>query len=275
MNLNNSSYKSTNYDLLRNLRLGADINVETIADRNNIFLHRRKWGIIVYVYNDPVPENSGFYFLEFGLNSDTLRDNLNWSKMEIDETDPIFTAHTVYNIEDGDGLLTNDGEGLWSYTKKLWNLRVNNETVGEDISLGNSVYFKPGTNITITRSGKNVTIASSVEIPDPELYDHNLTDHLDVTITTPVVGQALEFDGSEWVNTDTVKVYTFAVLDWVLAGDRYEIAFTHDLNAKVNTEVKDTSNKKVLVDTFRVTDNREKISVPVDYRFAGTIKIKK
>jgi len=92
MNELNSSYKSTNYDLLRNLRLGADISVETIIDRNNIFLHRRKWGTIVHVFNDPIPDNNGFYFLEYGQNSELLRDNLNWNKIDMGEEDPIFVS---------------------------------------------------------------------------------------------------------------------------------------------------------------------------------------
>jgi hypothetical protein len=276
MNELNSSYKSTNYDLLRNLRLGADISVETITDRNNIFLHRRKWGTIVHVFNDPTPDNNGFYFLQYGFVNTQLRDNANWARIEVPEEDPIFTAHTTFNITDGDGLLTNDGDGNWSYTKKLWNLRVNTETVGADVSLGDIVYFRPGANITITRNGRIVSIASSVEIPDPELYDHNLTDHLDVTIDSPITGETLVYDGSEWVNSVNSKVFTFNNTDsWTTTGAGHYIDFHHDLNSKVVTEVRDTSHKKVFVDSFRVDDNTEKLYVPPGYRFAGVIRITK
>lgn len=54
------------------------LTVRTIVDRDAIPAWRRKWKMIVGVYDDG--QNNGFYSLEFGLTSELLNDNGNWSK---------------------------------------------------------------------------------------------------------------------------------------------------------------------------------------------------
>jgi len=81
-----------------------------------------------------------------------------------------------------------------------WVLKKEGEAEGIDILSGEDVVFAPGSNISISRSGRKITISSSVEIPDPELYDHNLTDHLDASIVDPSTGQLLWFNGTDFVN---------------------------------------------------------------------------
>jgi hypothetical protein len=69
----------------------ADITVETIAQRDDIQVWRRKWKMVVGVYNDGV--DTAFYSLEYNLNSTDLSDNLNWVAMNVsEESDPIFSS---------------------------------------------------------------------------------------------------------------------------------------------------------------------------------------
>ena len=52
----------------------------------------------------------------YGTNSSGIRGWYNIPTSGITtEVDPVFTAHTVYNIIDGTGFLKNDGSGNWSY----------------------------------------------------------------------------------------------------------------------------------------------------------------
>jgi len=69
---------ASKYDLLRHLRLSADISVPTLADLYALQTFRRKWGVSVYVYEDGA--NTGTYRLVKGHNSDNPQDNLNWVK---------------------------------------------------------------------------------------------------------------------------------------------------------------------------------------------------
>ena len=56
----------------------VDISVATIAQRDQIETYRRKWGMIVSVYEDGI--NSGIYYLKRNKNSDVLGDD-NWEKI--------------------------------------------------------------------------------------------------------------------------------------------------------------------------------------------------
>ena len=69
---------ASKYDLLKHLRLSADISVPTLADLYALQTFRRKWGVSVYVYEDGA--NTGTYRLVKGHNSDNPQDNLNWVK---------------------------------------------------------------------------------------------------------------------------------------------------------------------------------------------------
>lgn len=70
----------TNIDLSDRLQQKADITVATLAERNAIGVWRRKWKMIVGVYNDGA--NNGFYSLEHDLNSTSLGDNDNWQLID-------------------------------------------------------------------------------------------------------------------------------------------------------------------------------------------------
>jgi hypothetical protein len=101
-----------------------------------------------------------------------------------------------------------------------WILKAGTEDTGANIEDGNDVVFQQGTNITLSRSGRQITISSSVEIPQPELYDHNLTEHLDVIISTPGTGNLLRFDGSNWVNWSPNFLTSYTETDPVFASWR-------------------------------------------------------
>lgn len=63
-----------------------------------------------------------------------------------------------------------------------------------------------------------------------------------------------------------------ATTDWTAIAGGFEIQFNHGFGAGVDVEVRD-SQKKTSVRTESVTTNIERIVVPHDFRFAGTIKI--
>ena len=70
------SHNITGSTLFRNLRTRVDITVATIADRDALLTYRRRWGMVVAVYDDGV--NNGHYTLRKGESSDILGDNNNW-----------------------------------------------------------------------------------------------------------------------------------------------------------------------------------------------------
>jgi hypothetical protein len=69
------------------------LTVRTIADRDSIPAGRRRWKMIVGVYDDG--EANGFYALEFGLSSELLGDNGNWERGTLHAR-----AHSVVNQAD-------------------------------------------------------------------------------------------------------------------------------------------------------------------------------
>lgn len=95
----------------------------------------------------------------FFIQNDTLKiKNINFT-----EVDPIFTAHTVYNIINGTGLLRNNGTGTWSYDNNTyatqtwvtsnfdnygyWDAYGTTSLVGRVYS-GYKVYFQNGSGIS-------------------------------------------------------------------------------------------------------------------------------
>ncbi len=60
----------------RNLRERVDISRATLAGRDALQTHQRRWGMVVKVYDDPNPDNNGFYYLK--KKNNTLGDNNNW-----------------------------------------------------------------------------------------------------------------------------------------------------------------------------------------------------
>ena len=66
--------------LFKSLKGLVDITVATIADRDALLTYRRRWGMVVAVYDDG--ENNGFYYLKKGKNSDILGDNANWERKD-------------------------------------------------------------------------------------------------------------------------------------------------------------------------------------------------
>ena len=52
-------YPANKGDLINFIRIKADISLPTISARDLIKTNVRKWGVLVAVYNDPIPENIG------------------------------------------------------------------------------------------------------------------------------------------------------------------------------------------------------------------------
>jgi hypothetical protein len=108
-----------------------------------------------------------------------------------------------------------DGTGNWRSTS--WILKVGGVLGEAIVNPGDDVVFSSGTNITITRNGRLITIASTVEVPDPELFDHNLADHLDVSSVDPVIGQLIRYTGAGWENWTPNFLTSFTEVDPVFA----------------------------------------------------------
>ena len=79
--------------LFKSLKGLVDITVETIAERDAMLTYRRRWGMVVAVYNDGA--NNGHYILEKGLSSDILADNANWTKKDLHDR-----LHAINSPED-------------------------------------------------------------------------------------------------------------------------------------------------------------------------------
>ncbi len=62
--------------LFRNLKRMVDISVATVEDRDGIMTYRRRWGMVVAVFDDG--DDTGLYELRRGHSSDVLGDNDNW-----------------------------------------------------------------------------------------------------------------------------------------------------------------------------------------------------
>ena len=103
---------ATHYDFLGN---GGHRSVETMSERNNITLNRRKFGMLVTVTNDGDSQNNKTYILcNSAMDStctDNVIDNINWKEFSAGGTLPTFEPYRhVYTDIDGnltDGLYTN------------------------------------------------------------------------------------------------------------------------------------------------------------------------
>ncbi len=62
--------------LFKSLKGLVDITVETIADRDALLTYRRRWGMVVAVYDDG--DDTGLWELRKNESSDVLADNENW-----------------------------------------------------------------------------------------------------------------------------------------------------------------------------------------------------
>jgi hypothetical protein len=99
---------ASKYDLLRHLRLSADISVPTLADLYALQTFRRKWGVSVYVYEDGA--NTGTYRLVKGHNSDNPQDNLNWVKDVSGNSEGFWEDESIGLIQPkGEGEILYDG----------------------------------------------------------------------------------------------------------------------------------------------------------------------
>jgi hypothetical protein len=79
----------------------------------------------------------------------------------------------------------------------------------------------------------------------------------------------LTFDGG----VSESIIFEFDIPDWNVIPNGFYIDFSHNFDYKVNSEVMDVNQKKVFADTFKVTNNIERLYVPYDLRFKGLIKI--
>ena len=74
----------TNTDLINRIEAQCDITVATLAERDALLSWRRKWKMIVGVYDDGI--NNGFYALNYNKTSTNLADNGNWHQLPDDIT---------------------------------------------------------------------------------------------------------------------------------------------------------------------------------------------
>jgi hypothetical protein len=92
--------KVTGKTLFRNLRTRADISVDTVADRDALLTYRRRWGMVVAVFDDG--DDTGLYELRKNHSSNILADNENWVSLGSDTkittiTIP-FDGQTVFTV---------------------------------------------------------------------------------------------------------------------------------------------------------------------------------
>ena len=87
--------------LYRALDKRVDITVQTLAARNDIQTYRRRWGMVVAVYDDGA--NNGLYVLE--KHNDNRADNTNWRKKH-------DRLHDI-DSEDDHAPATGDDKGKW------------------------------------------------------------------------------------------------------------------------------------------------------------------
>jgi hypothetical protein len=70
-----------------------------------------------------------------GVGNSVITDAILAAKGYLDEElDPVFTAHTAYDIGSGTGFLKNNGSGVWSYDASVYALASHGHDIGRDIS---------------------------------------------------------------------------------------------------------------------------------------------
>lgn len=123
-----SDYYVTGNQLYTALRDRVNITVPTITARNALQTYQRRWGMLVYVYDDSVPENNGPYFLV--KNNELLSDNTNWEKfvggagdslwteyedllLPVDELKKVPVEYILGLVQNGDGTLFLADDGTY------------------------------------------------------------------------------------------------------------------------------------------------------------------
>ncbi len=86
--------------LFRNLKRMVDITVATVEDRDSIKTYRRRWGMVVAVFDDG--DDTGLYVLEKKNND--ISDNSNWRRLQTDVGG--FTSTKLSIATDGQTLFT-------------------------------------------------------------------------------------------------------------------------------------------------------------------------
>lgn len=115
----------------------------------------------------------------------------------ISELDPIFTAHTVYNISNGVGFLKNNN-GVWSYDNSTYSLSTHNHELGSLLTTGITANLFPianGTNgVSFTAiktiNGSSILGSGNITVGGGDVYK----------VGTPVLNQI-----GIWTGNDTIK----------------------------------------------------------------------
>ena len=136
-----------------------------------------------------------------GRISDSSTDAINGSQLYATQNVMNNIGTTAVGVLGGDAAIANDGtitmtnigdtgkdnvhdaiKSVKETAEKGWNLKANDETSSEKIAAGDTVTFKEGKNIKVSRDGKNITVATSddvsfnkVTVGDSVLTDNGLT----------------------------------------------------------------------------------------------------
>ena len=136
-----------------------------------------------------------------GRISDSSTDAVNGSQLYATQNVMNNIGTTAVGVLGGDAAIANDGtitmtnigdtgkdnvhdaiKSVKETAEKGWNLKANDETSSEKIAAGDTVTFKEGKNIKVSRDGKNITVATSddvsfnkVTVGDSVLTDNGLT----------------------------------------------------------------------------------------------------
>lgn len=121
---------------------------------------------------------------------------------------------------------------------------------------------------------------------DPNNATLGVTDGETLIYNSPTGTRYEQTDGTQWYKKEKPNVWEtigspepfyqqFTISDWISGAGAYYIEFLHEFNAPVSVYVRE-GNKEVSVETYSVSNNIEKISVPnePDLRFEGSILIK-
>ena len=136
-----------------------------------------------------------------GRISDSSTDAINGSQLYATQNVMNNIGTTAVGVLGGDAAIANDGTitmtniggtgkdnvhdaiaAVKETAEKGWNLNANDETSSEKIGAGDTVTFKEGKNVKVSRNGKNITVATSddvsfnkVTVGDSVLTDNGLT----------------------------------------------------------------------------------------------------
>ena len=118
-----------------------------------------------------------------GRISDSSTDAINGSQLYATQNVMNNIGTTAVGVLGGDAAIANDGTitmtniggtgkanvhnaiaAVKETAEKGWNLKANDETSSEKIAAGDTVTFKEGKNIKVSRDGKNITVATSDDV---------------------------------------------------------------------------------------------------------------